>query len=321
MNSKIRNLDLEKLLFFDAELVRASETLDIDSKEFELYQKKLRNKETGEYPESSVVQAHYNKNAGLDPTFNKVVSVVVGFIKGKTFFYKKLEGTQSEIVEAFYATVQETGLVPCGHNVIGFDLPTLRLKGFQSGVDISILPDKYNDSQKKPWNMSDAVVDTMEITKGTFFYNLGLDSLCYLTGIESPKNDIDGSQVSDVYYSEGIERISEYCVQDVLAVARVMCAIQGDKDRIQEVVERKATPVTPLLERIYISKEISDKDKEELRKLILIKKPSEEEIEIIRDMVTNLYIQSKMFEADSKEVVETKTKEVNELIEELCKKK
>jgi hypothetical protein len=172
MNSKIRKLDLEKLLFFDGEFIRASETLEIDSQEFDLYQKKLRDKVTGDYPEASEVQAHYNKNAGLDPTFNKVVSVVVGFIKGTTFFYKKLEGSQKEIVEAFYTTIQETGLIPCGHNIIGFDLPTLRLKAFQSGVDISILPEKYNDSQKKPWNMTDATVDTMELTKGTFFYNI-----------------------------------------------------------------------------------------------------------------------------------------------------
>jgi hypothetical protein len=42
-------------------------------------------------------------------------------------------------------------------------------------------------------------------------------------GIPSPKDDIDGSQVADVYYKDkNVDRIAKYCEQDVLAVAQVL---------------------------------------------------------------------------------------------------
>ena len=42
-------------------------------------------------------------------------------------------------------------------------------------------------------------------------------------GIQSPKDDIDGSQVADVYYKDkNVDRIAKYCEKDVLAVAQVL---------------------------------------------------------------------------------------------------
>ena len=43
------------------------------------------------------------------------------------------------------------------------------------------------------------------------------------TKYPSPKTDIDGSQVAQVYYRDNnLERIVRYCEQDVLAVAQVI---------------------------------------------------------------------------------------------------
>ena len=46
--------------------------------------------------------------------------------------------------------------------------------------------------------------------------------------IPSPKDDIDGSQISKVYYEErNIERIAIYCVKDVITLARVYQSLKG----------------------------------------------------------------------------------------------
>jgi 3'-5' exonuclease len=244
MNNKVRNIDIEKLLFFDIETVRRNNVLELDSKEFELYSWSLRDKVTNELPHNEEVQEHYKTNGGLKPEFNKIVCISVGYVQGEVLYYKSLVGNQKDIVESFYNILNSTGLVPAGHNIIGFDMPTIRMKAFEEGVDMRLLPEKFNDVGKKPWDISDNFVDTMSIVKGTFYNNISLDSLCMLAGIESPKGDIKGSDVSRVYYEEGVDRIANYCNNDIIATAEVFCALQGRKGFLKSFVNKSGTEPT-----------------------------------------------------------------------------
>ena len=46
----------------------------------------------------------------------------------------------------------------------------------------------------------------------------------------SPKEDIDGSMVRDVYYEENdLERIVQYCERDVVTVAQVFLRLRNEK--------------------------------------------------------------------------------------------
>lgn len=101
MNSKVRRQDLEKLLFFDVETVRRNKELNINSKEYDLYAWKLRDKETSKLPPSEDVLKHYELNGALDPTFNKIVCITVGFIKGTTLYLKSLTGNKKILLNSF----------------------------------------------------------------------------------------------------------------------------------------------------------------------------------------------------------------------------
>ena len=58
---------------------------------------------------------------------------------------------------------------------------------------------------------------------GDYKHYTSLKLLTHVLGIPSPKDDIDGSQVADVYYKDkNVDRIAKYCEQDVLAVAQVL---------------------------------------------------------------------------------------------------
>ena len=87
-----------------------------------------------------------------------------------------------------------------------------------NGVQI---PETLNLSGKKPWEVPH--IDTMELWKfGDYKHFTSLDLLAALFGIESSKDDIDGSQVNQVYYKENdLERISKYCKRDVMVLAQV----------------------------------------------------------------------------------------------------
>jgi predicted PolB exonuclease-like 3'-5' exonuclease len=53
--------------------------------------------------------------------------------------------------------------------------------------------------------------------------------LTHVLGIPSPKDDIDGSQVRDIYYEENdLERIVTYCEKDVSAIAQIMLTLRAE---------------------------------------------------------------------------------------------
>ena len=60
MNQTIKKVNQEKILFMDIEDVRRSKELDINSREFELYRKKTRNRETDEYLPNDEVEIMEN---------------------------------------------------------------------------------------------------------------------------------------------------------------------------------------------------------------------------------------------------------------------
>jgi hypothetical protein len=61
--------------------------------------------------------------------------------------------------------------------------------------------------------------------------------MAYVLGIPSPKDDIDGSQVAQVYYEEkDLDRIARYCERDVLTVAQVFLKLRNEQLLSEEEV-------------------------------------------------------------------------------------
>jgi hypothetical protein len=75
--------------------------------------------------------------------------------------------------------------------------------------------------RQKPWEVPH--IDTMELWKfGEYKSFISLNLLAHTLGIPTPKDDIDGSQVGDVYWSQrDLPRIVTYCQKDVITVAQV----------------------------------------------------------------------------------------------------
>ena len=69
----------------------------------------------------------------------------------------------------------------------------------------------------------------MELWKfGDYKHYTSLKLLTHILGIDSPKDDIDGSQVADVFYKDhDLDRIAHYCENDVIAIAQVLLKMQA----------------------------------------------------------------------------------------------
>ncbi len=289
MNQNFRNIKIEDVLFFDAEVVKNQEDINVESKEFELFRKKIRNKETDELPTIEETLYEYNRIAGLKMTFNKVVCISVGAIKEGKLYLKSYTGEERDIIESFYKKTQEYNYI-CGMNVLFYDLPTIRVNSLRHGDIILNLPEKYNDSGKKEWEMK-SVIDLMNYFKGSHYVNSSLDEISAHLGLSSSKEDgIDGSQVSKVYYEGGIKIIEQYCKRDVLNCVNIFQKFQFkepyldfiDIDKlniIEEVTEQ------PLLQKLFATKTVTKEDKQKIEEILKKNKLSKKEKDIVFDLI------------------------------------
>jgi len=81
--------------------------------------------------------------------------------------------------------------------------------------------------EKKPWEVPH--VDTLELWKfGDRKSYTKLDTLTAVLNIDSPKSEIDGSMVANVFYKEkDLPKLQRYCEADVVAVMQVMLRMSG----------------------------------------------------------------------------------------------
>ena len=98
-----------------------------------------------------------------------------------------------------------------GHNV-GWDVRFL----WQRFVVNDIRPPSWLRAavNAKPWQLA----DTMTLWNPDRDKRISLDKLCRILGIQTPKGELDGSKIWDAYRAGEIERITEYCAADVIAM-------------------------------------------------------------------------------------------------------
>ena len=223
--------DLTKIMFLDIETVPqkgsfeelSDEMAHLWKEKFAALQKYLSEK----HGENITPEEAFCTNGGIYAEFGKIVCISVGFIyykNNETFFRTKSFAGDDEvlILQEFAQLINENWTTKehtfCGHNIKEFDIPYICRRMIINNITI---PKLLNVGGKKPWEVS--FFDTLELWKfGDKKSYTSLKLLDAVLGIAAPKDDIDGSQVAQVYYSEkNMERISTYCQKDVLATAQV----------------------------------------------------------------------------------------------------
>jgi 3'-5' exonuclease len=172
--------------------------------------------------------------AGIYAEFGKIVCISCGFIQGsgeqKKISIKSFAGDNEQLVLHEFAEMLKkwSGTEPrflCGHNGKEFDFPYLCRRMVINQVPI---PSILNISGKKPWEVNH--LDTMDLWKfGDFKNYTSLNLLAQALGIDTPKDDIDGSMVWEVYWKDkNLDRIVRYCQKDVVTVAQILLRMMGE---------------------------------------------------------------------------------------------
>ena len=226
----ITKLNLENILFLDIETVPENENFDeLSDVKKELWELKTKYQRKEEFS----AEEFYDR-AGIWAEFGKIVCISVGHFvfQGdiRKFRVTSFFGDEVTLLKDFKNLLNthynDAKHLLCGHNGKEFDFPYIARRMIIHNIG---LPHKLNLFGKKPWEIPH--LDTMELWKFGDFKNFtSLKLLTNILGIPSPKDDIDGSEVRDVFYNDKeIDRIVTYCEKDTIAVAQIFLRLRGDE--------------------------------------------------------------------------------------------
>ncbi len=216
----IQKIPIENILFLDIETVPQIDSWNnVDPTTQYLWDKKTRFQRKEEIEASDF----YEERAGIMAEFGMVVCISIGMMDNNTgkLKIKTFSGQEKDLLNSFcelFNSPRLNNVILCAHNGKEFDFPYIARRLLINGIQP---PVPFQMFGKKPWEIPH--IDTMELWKfGDWKSYVSLELLAHIFGIPTPKDDIDGSMVTDIFYKDGdIDRIIHYCEKDVLTLANV----------------------------------------------------------------------------------------------------
>lgn len=235
--------DLKRILFIDIETASKTATFEEMSSGLQkLWIKKaLQLKPTD--PNVDPIQLYKDK-AGIFAEFARVVCIGLGCLVENNGSWQILlksltHPDEKTLLQSFCTSIDRftslgRGVHFCGHNIKEFDIPFLSRRMIIQGMN---LPECMQLQGKKPWEAPH--IDTMDLWSfGDRKSYTSLALLSEVLDIPTPKDDIDGSMVSPLFWSAqddtdrslAVARIATYCRKDVLTTARIFLKLRGLND-------------------------------------------------------------------------------------------
>jgi predicted PolB exonuclease-like 3'-5' exonuclease len=162
----------------------------------------------------------YLDNAGIVPTYGRIVCISFGYLDNGQERVSSFYGDdEKDIVEKFnnlLKKIETKSFNLSGFRIAYFDIPWLMHKLAKYGIKPADIITTYN---KKPWEMR--ITDMSDDWKSKFAWAFSFDEMCYELGVESPKDNMNGSEVHIAYWEGRVNDVRTYCEKDVRASIKV----------------------------------------------------------------------------------------------------
>ncbi|MEO8721614.1 MAG: ribonuclease H-like domain-containing protein [Ginsengibacter sp.] len=227
----MNQIAIENLFVIDIETVSEKENFQLLDDEWkELWVEKINKS----LPPDINAEQYYPMRAAILAEFAKVACISFGYFRKENndwkFRIKSLcSENEKELLIQFVTTLNQLHnnnhhWIFTGHNIKEFDVPFLCRRMLINNIQI---PPYIDFQNMKPWETP--VLDTLHLWRfGDYKHYTSLKLLAAVLGVPSPKDDIDGSQVGNVFWKEkDLKRIAIYCEKDVATVANVILRFKG----------------------------------------------------------------------------------------------
>ena len=236
----LSEIKTNNVLFLDIETVPCCQNFeDLDVLFQNLWAEKTAWQRKEEYNPSDF----YKLKSGFMAEFAKIICISVGYLFTKKnenhFRIKSFYGDDEKQIITDFNELLNTQYNKkkhqlCAHNGKEFDFPFIARRTLINGLKIPALLDVTG---KKPWNINH--LDTMELWRfGDYKNYTSIKLLAALFNIQTPNDDINSSQVADVYWNDkDLERIKKYCQKDTLTVAQLLLKYIGEEPISENNIE------------------------------------------------------------------------------------
>ncbi len=209
-----------KRIIFDIETIgKEFDSLDDSLKDYLL-----------RWAETTEEEERVKERLGLSPVTGEIVAIAlleISTMKGKVFFQSPEmlslpfeeegilyeAGTEKDIIERFWQNVQDAEQIVT-FNGRTFDCPFILVRSayYKLRPTIDLLPGRYNGFHID-------LLDHLTFFGATRKYSL--DVWCRFFGIRSPKEDMSGSDVGELFRKGKYLDIARYCIRDVFATKQL----------------------------------------------------------------------------------------------------
>jgi len=236
----------EDLIVVDIETASCFPSFDhLDERWQELWKEKtLRS-----LPENVSAEEFYPMRAGVMAEFSKVICISMGYFIKEPQLKMRVKSfcgeDEKKILEEFLQTVSKIESFNkswcfAGHNIKEFDIPFICRRLLMNSIPI---PHYLDFQNMKPWETN--IVDTFQYWRfGDYKNYTSLKLLAAAMGIASPKDDIDGSMVGELFHHPdpaqraiNMQRISTYCQKDVVTTGNIILRMKNVKALAADDVE------------------------------------------------------------------------------------
>lgn len=166
------------------------------------------------------VEDAYLKQAGIISTYGRIVCISFGYLDNGQERVSSFYGdNEKDIVEKFnnlLKKIETKSFNLSGFRILAFDIPWLLHKLNKYDIKPADIITTHN---KKPWEMR--ITDMSDDWKGKFAWAFSFDEMCYELGVESPKDNMNGSEVHFSFWEGKVEEVKTYCEKDVTSCIRV----------------------------------------------------------------------------------------------------
>ena len=229
--------EIEKIVFFDLETASNLQSLpELEKSSPNLAKLWLKRSEylKSRFEENRDKDPNtlYLEKAALSPEFARIVCASFGRVT-----FDKVTNVPTMNIKSFCSEDEKVilnGIVAvidkfsgkfkfAGHNIKRFDVPMMCKRLLINNYS---LPAGLQVQNLKPWEMP--FIDSSELWSFGAWQEgfTSLDLLSTVLEIPTPKDDIEGSEVGEVFWIEkNFPRISKYCEKDVFTVAQVLLKI------------------------------------------------------------------------------------------------
>lgn len=182
------------------------------------------------WAETSEEEEKVKERLGLSPLTGEIVAIALlepFTMKGKVYFQSPgmlglpfeedgilyEAGTEKDIIERFWQDIKDADQIVT-FNGRTFDCPFILIRSacHRLKPTIDLLPGRYNGFHID-------LLDHLTFFGATRKYSL--DIWCRFFGIRSPKEDMSGSDVGELFKKERYIDIARYCVKDVIATKQL----------------------------------------------------------------------------------------------------